>query len=166
MADAQVNTPDDLVAEGQKAPAFTLADQNGEKHKLSDYAGQYVVLYFYPKDDTPGCTTQACQFRDADAELEKLGAVVLGVSPDAVDSKLKFAEKYNLNFPVLADPDKKTLLKYGVWQEKKNYGKTYMGVVRTTYLIGPDGKVVKRWDKVKADGNAAAAVEAIKQAQS
>ena len=165
MATDTMNTPNDLIAEGKTAPAFTLPDQDGKKHKLSDYKGKWVVLYFYPKDDTPGCTKQACQFNEAEQQLKDLDAVVLGVSPDAVDSKRKFADKFNLDFPILADPDKKVLLKYGVWQEKKNYGKTYLGVVRTTYLINPTGKVAKRWDKVKADGNAAAAVETIQAMQ-
>ena len=158
-------TPSELVAEGKPAPAFTLSDQQGNKHKLADYKGKWVVLYFYPKDDTPGCTTQACQFRDADHQLKDLGAVVLGVSPDDVASHEKFAAKFDLDFPILADPDKKVLAKYGVWQEKKNYGKTYMGVVRTTYLIDPAGKVAKRWNRVKADGNAAAVVATLETMQ-
>ncbi|MEM8494495.1 MAG: thioredoxin-dependent thiol peroxidase [Planctomycetota bacterium] len=147
---------------GKKAPAFTLADQDGTKHKLSDYAGQHVVLYFYPKDDTSGCTKQACQFRDDLPKFEKLDAVVLGVSPQDTKSKAKFAGKHDLNFPILADDDAKVCTKYGVWQEKSMYGKKYMGVVRTTFLLDPKGKIVERWDKVKVPGHAEAVLKAIK----
>ncbi|MEM9883415.1 MAG: thioredoxin-dependent thiol peroxidase [Planctomycetota bacterium] len=134
---------------GRAAPAFTLPDQAGKKHKLADYKGQWVVLYFYPKDSTPGCTKEACGFRDAANELDDADAVVLGVSPDDTASHAKFAEKQALNFYLLADTDQKVCEKYGVWQEKSMYGKKYMGVVRTTYLIDPKGKVAQRWDKVK-----------------
>ncbi|MEM1098500.1 MAG: thioredoxin-dependent thiol peroxidase [Planctomycetota bacterium] len=147
---------------GKKAPAVTLADQDGTKHKLSDYAGQHVVLYFYPKDDTSGCTKQACQFRDDLPKFEKLDAVVLGVSPQDTKSKAKFAGKHDLNFPILADDDAKVCTKYGVWQEKSMYGKKYMGVVRTTFLLDPKGKIVERWDKVKVPGHAEAVLKAIK----
>ncbi|MEM1446713.1 MAG: thioredoxin-dependent thiol peroxidase [Planctomycetota bacterium] len=147
---------------GKKAPAFTLADQDGTKHKLSDYAGQHVVLYFYPKDDTSGCTKQACQFRDDLPKFEKLDAVVLGVSPQDTKSKAKFAGKHDLNFPILADDDAKVCTKYGVWQEKSMYGKKYMGVVRTTFLLDPKGKIVERWDKVKVPGHADTVLKAIK----
>ena len=151
-----------MIDPGKKAPAFTLKDQDGNPHRLSDYAGQPVVLYFYPKDDTSGCTKQACQFRDDLSRFKRAKAVVLGVSPQDVKSKAKFAEKYDLTFPVLADDDAKICDKYGVWQEKSMYGKKYMGVVRTTYLIGPDGKVAQRWDKVKVPGHADAVLEAIR----
>ncbi|MEC9372554.1 MAG: thioredoxin-dependent thiol peroxidase [Planctomycetota bacterium] len=151
-----------LIDVGKKAPAFTLKDQDGKPHKLSDYAGKPVVLYFYPKDDTSGCTAEACQFRDAHPDFKKSKAVVLGVSPQDVKSKSKFAQKIELNFPILADDDAKICDKYGVWQEKSMYGRTYMGVVRTTYLIGPDGKVRQRWDKVKVPGHAEAVLEAVK----
>ncbi|MEO1130516.1 MAG: thioredoxin-dependent thiol peroxidase [Planctomycetota bacterium] len=150
-----------LIDIGKKAPAFTLTDQHGEKHALKDYAGQMVVLYFYPKDDTSGCTKQACQFRDALPDFEGADAVVLGVSPQDVKSKEKFAGKHELNFPILADDDATICEKYGVWQEKSMYGRTYMGVVRTTYLIGPDGKVMQRWDKVKVPDHAAKVLDAI-----
>ena len=130
-------------------------------HSLKDSRGKCVVLYFYPKDDTSGCTKQACQFRDAMPQFGKLDAVVLGVSPQDVKSKAKFAGKHDLNFPVLADLDAKVCQKYGVWQEKSMYGKKYMGVVRTTYLIGPNGKVLHRWDKVKVPGHEEAVLEAI-----
>lgn len=152
-ADTPINTKEDLIAEGSKAPAFTLPDQSGAKHKLADYQGRWVVLYFYPKDDTPGCTKEACQFNDTQQKLEQAGAVVLGVSPDDETSHGKFAEKFSLGFPLLADPKKKVILKYGVWQEKNRYGKVYPGIVRTTYLIDPKGKVAKRWDNVRADGH-------------
>ncbi|MEM8783827.1 MAG: thioredoxin-dependent thiol peroxidase [Planctomycetota bacterium] len=149
---------------GKKAPAFTLTDQDGTKHKLSDYAGRYVVLYFYPKDDTSGCTKQACQFRDDLPKFEKLDAVVLGVSPQDEKSKAKFAGKHDLNFPILADDDAKVCTKYGVWQEKSMYGKKYMGVVRTTFLLDPKGKIVERWDKVKVPGHADAVLKRIQEA--
>ncbi|MEM6749594.1 MAG: thioredoxin-dependent thiol peroxidase [Planctomycetota bacterium] len=152
---------------GRKAPAFTLQDQDGAKHKLADYAAQWVVLFFYPKDDTSGCTKEACQFRDASAEgeLEKRGAVVLGMSPQDVKSKAKFAGKHGLNFPILADPDAKVCTKYGVYGEKSMYGRTYMGVNRTTYLIAPGGKVAQRWDKVKVPGHAEAVLAALDEHQ-
>ncbi|HCD32053.1 MAG TPA: thioredoxin-dependent thiol peroxidase, partial [Phycisphaerales bacterium] len=117
--------------------------------RLSQYAGQWVVLYFYPKDNTSGCTKQACAFRDQQPDFGKLDAVVLGVSPDDEKAHTKFVDKQNLNFTLLADPDHVALEKYGVWQEKSMYGRKYMGVVRTTYLIDPKGKIAHRWDKVK-----------------
>lgn len=143
-----------LIEPGKAAPAFHLPDQDGNKHRLSEYKGQWVVLYFYPKDNTPGCTTQACGLRDVSTEMKKRGAVVLGISPDPEASKAKFAAKYSLNFPILADEGAKTCSKYGVWQEKSMYGRTYMGVARTTYLINPAGKVFKRFDKVKVKTHA------------
>lgn len=150
-----------MIDEGKAAPAFHLADQAGEKHRLSQYKGQWVVLYFYPKDNTPGCTTQACGFRDAEDAVQARGAVVLGISPDDEKSKAKFASKYGLNFPILADEGAKVCSKYGVWQEKSMYGRTYMGVVRTTFLIDPQGKVAKRFDKVKVKGHTEAVLEAL-----
>ena len=151
------------VDEGKKAPAFTLKDQAGEKHALKDYAGAPLVLYFYPKDATSGCTKQACQFRDQLPDFEKLGCAVLGVSPQDVDSKRKFAEKESLTFPILADDDAKVCEKYGVWQEKSMYGNTYMGVVRTTYLIDADGKVAQRWDKVRVPDHAKKVRKAVEE---
>ncbi len=151
-----------LPEPGSKAPAFTLADQTGKTHKLADYAGKHVVLYFYPKDDTSGCTKQACQFRDDLPKFEKQGAVILGVSPQDEKSKAKFAGKFDLNFPLLADDDAKVCTKYGVWQEKSMYGKKYMGVARTTFLIDPKGKIAHRWDKVKVPGHAEAVLDKIK----
>ncbi len=136
-------------AVGQAAPAFSLRDQAGRTHRLKDYAEQWVVLYFYPKDSTPGCTKEACGFRDAAADLKHNGAVVLGVSPDDEPSHAKFAAKQGLNFPLLADTEKSVCEAYDVWQEKSMYGKKYRGVVRTTFLIAPGGKVAYRWDKVK-----------------
>jgi peroxiredoxin Q/BCP len=143
-----------LIDPGKKAPAFSLKDQNGKTHSLADYAGKSVILYFYPKDDTPGCTTETCAFRDNLPKFTTNKAVVLGASILDEASKAKFAEKYSVNFPLLADADHAVAEKYGVWQEKSNYGKTYMGIVRTTYLIGPDGVVKRRWDNVKVDGHA------------
>ena len=137
-----------LVDEGKKAPAFSLEDQQGKTHRLKDYTGRHVVLFFYPKDDTPGCTTEACAFRDAEPDWSKSGAVVLGISVLDTKSKAKFAAKHRLNFPLLSDADHAVADAYGTWQEKSLYGRKYMGVARITYLIGPDGKVLKRWDKV------------------
>jgi peroxiredoxin Q/BCP len=139
--------------EGRKAPGFTLKDQEGRTHKLSDYAGRPLILYFYPKDDTPGCTREACAFRDALPKLEKLEAGVLGVSILDSASKARFAAKHGLNFPLLADEDHAVAEKYGVWKQRSLYGKTFMGIARTTFLIGRDGRVVKRWDNVKVDGH-------------
>ena len=142
-----------LIDLGKKAPAFKLKDQSGKTHALSDYAGKYVVLYFYPKDDTPGCTKEACSFRDNLPAFRTHKAVVLGISGQSEASKAKFAKKYDLPFPLLADENYDVAEKYGVWQKKLLYGRTFMGVSRTTYLIGPDGKVARRWDKVKVDGH-------------
>lgn len=147
---------------GTKAPAFRLQDDRGRTVALADLKGKPVVLYFYPKDDTPGCTKEACAFRDAERELEKLGAVVLGVSPDTVESHAKFRDKYSLNFPLLADPDHKVAEKYGAWREKNMYGKKSMGIQRSTYLIAPDGKIAKVWKRVKVDGHAEQVLEALR----
>jgi peroxiredoxin Q/BCP len=152
-----------LIEPGKKAPAFNLKDQEGKPHRLSDYEGRPVVLYFYPKDDTPGCTKEACAFQANLPRFKPSKAAVLGVSVLDEASKARFAEKYDLTFPLLADADHAVAEKYGVWQEKQNYGKTYMGLVRTTYLIGPDGKVAKRWSNVKVDGHAEAVLEAVKE---
>ena len=143
-----------LIDPGKKAPAFSLKDQEGRSHKLADYAGTPVVLYFYPKDDTPGCTQESCDFQARLPALKKAKAAVFGVSILDEKSKAKFAGKHGLTFPLLADADHEVAEKYGVWQEKARYGRKYMGIVRTTYLIGPDGKVAQRWDKVKVDGHA------------
>ena len=150
-----------LIEPGKKAPAFALKDQTGKTHRLSEYAGRPVILYFYPKDDTPGCTKEACAFQEGLPKFKPGRVAVLGVSILDENSKAKFAKKYGLRFPLLADPDHETAEKYGVWQEKSQYGRTYMGLVRTTYLIGPDGKVRKRLDKVKVDGHADEVLAAI-----
>ena len=150
-----------LIQTGKKEPAFNLKDQNGKSHKLSDYEGRNVVLYFYPKDDTPGCTKEACDFRDTLPRFKTGKAVILGVSVLDEASKARFAEKYDLNFPLLADEDHEVADKYGAWQKRSLYGREFMGVARTTYLIGPDGKVLRRWDKVKVDGHADEVLEAL-----
>jgi peroxiredoxin Q/BCP len=150
-----------LIEAGQKAPAFSLKDQHGNTHRLSDYAGQHVVLYFYPKDDTPGCTQESCEFQASLPTYKRRKAAVLGVSILDEKSKAKFAAKHGLTFPLLADAEHAVAEKYGVWQEKSRYGRKYMGIVRTTYVIGPDGKVVQRWDNVKVDGHVAAVAEAL-----
>ena len=150
-----------LVDPGRKAPAFTLTDQHGRTHRLADYAGRPVVLYFYPKDDTPGCTKEACAFRDNLPRFSTSEAVVLGVSGQGGASKARFAGKYGLTFPLLADENYEIAEKYGVWQKKLLYGRTFMGLSRTTYFIGPDGKVLKRWDKVKVNGHAAEVLKEI-----
>lgn len=139
-----------MLETGTKAPDFELPDQNGEIHKLSDYAGRKVVLYFYPKDNTPGCTSQACGFSERYPRFLEKGAVVLGVSRDSVASHKKFEEKYGLAFTLLSDPERKVIEAYDVWKEKNNYGKVSMGVVRTTYLIDEKGIIVRANDKVKA----------------
>lgn len=143
-----------MVKEGNKAPDFTAKDQNGNKVRLSDLRGQRVVLYFYPKDDTPGCTKEACSFRDASDVYAAKGIKVLGVSIDDEKSHQKFIAKYALPFDLLADTDKKIVEKYGVWGEKSMYGKKYMGSLRKTFLIDEDGKIVKIFDKVKVSEHA------------
>ena len=143
-----------LIDPGRKAPTFTLNDQTGAPHTLADYAGRPVVLYFYPKDDTPGCTAESCAFQENLPKFKSGRAAVLGVSILDETSKAKFAEKYGLTFPLLADASHKVAEQYGVWQEKSRYGRKYMGIARTTYLIGPDGKVARRWDNVKVEGHA------------
>ncbi len=152
-----------LIDEGKKAPAFTLKDQDGTTHRLSDYACRPVILYFYPKDDTPGCTKESCAFRDNLPRFKKSKAAVLGVSILDEASKKRFAEKFDLNFPLLADAEHAVAEKYGVWQQKSLYGRKFMGIVRTTYLIGGDGKVARRWDNVKVDGHAEEVLEAVNE---
>lgn len=137
------------LTENSAAPGFTLPDQDGNEHSLSDYKGKWLVLYFYPKDDTPGCTKEACNFRDEHTALEKLGAVIIGVSADPVAKHKKFADKYDLPFTLLSDESKEMLQAYGVWQEKSMYGKKYMGIARTTFIVNPDGNIVKIYEKVK-----------------
>jgi len=135
--------------EGKKAPAFTLEGNDGKKHSLEDYRGKTVVLYFYPKDDTPGCTKEACGFRDMGSALEKSGAVVLGVSKDSIDSHNKFAQKYKLPFVLLSDPKTEVMKKYGAFGKKMMYGKPVQGTIRSTVVIGPKGDVIKHWLTVK-----------------
>ena len=146
---------------GDQAPAFALPDEEGKVVSTKDLKGSQYVVYFYPKDDTPGCTKEACAFRDNLPRFKTSKAAVLGVSILDEASKAKFAKKYDLNFPLLADAEHAVADKYGVWQEKSNYGKKYMGIARTTYLIGPDGKVLKRWENVKVDGHAEAVLSAL-----
>lgn len=147
---------------GKKAPDFSLLNQDEKKISLKDYLGKKVVLYFYPKDDTSGCTKEACNFRDEFPKFTKTNAVILGVSPDSVKSHKKFAEKYNLNFDLLADEEKKVVEKYGVWKEKSMYGRKYMGVERTTFIIDEKGKIKTIFNKVKVDGHNLEVLEALK----
>jgi thioredoxin-dependent peroxiredoxin len=156
----------DWLQEGSKAPAFTLPADDGSDVKLAKLKGSPLVLYFYPADDTPGCTREACAFRDRSQELKKLGAKIFGISPDDVASHVKFKGKYKLNFPLLADPDHKVAEKFGAWREKNMYGKKKMGIVRSTFLIDPDGVVKKVWRSVKVDGHDAAVIEALKNLNS
>ena len=148
-----------MVEAGMQAPAFMLADKNGKQVSLSDFLGKKVVLYFYPKDNTPGCTRQACAFAAAYSKFEKKNAVVVGISKDNVSSHEKFAEKYNLPFILLSDSDLQAIQAYGVWQEKKLYGRISMGVVRTTFIIDEQGKIMKVMPKAKPDTNAAEVLE-------
>jgi len=151
------------VQEGKPAPAFALTDAEGKKVSLSDLAGKDVILYFYPKDDTPGCTKEACGFRDDWKAFAKAGAVVLGVSADDATSHAKFVKKYNLPFPLLSDPDRKVMEKYGAYGEKMMYGKKTVGVIRSTVWIGPDGRVKKHWKKVaNAEAHPAQVLEALR----
>jgi len=138
---------------GDKAPDFLLKSDGEEAVKLSSHRGKKVVLYFYPKDDTPGCTAEACSFRDGFSEIQKKGAALFGVSVDSIESHKKFKEKYHLNFPLLSDPDKKVVTAYGVWKEKNMYGRKYMGIERTTFVIDENGKIKKVFPKVKVDGH-------------
>lgn len=151
----------DWIVAGDSAPDFELPDGEGRPVKLSSYRGKPVVLYFYPADDTPGCTKQACAFRDRKADLESRGAVVLGISPDDSESHAAFSEKFQLNFPLLADHDHKVCERYGAWREKKQYGKAYMGLQRSTFLIGPDGVVSKAWKSVKVEAHDEAVLKAL-----
>jgi thioredoxin-dependent peroxiredoxin len=151
----------DWVEEGETAPDFTLPADDGRQVKLSDLRGKPVVLYFYPQDDTPGCTKEACAFRDRTQDLEAQGAVVLGVSPDDVASHGRFRDKYSLNFPLLADEGHQVAERYGAWREKNMYGKVSMGIQRSTFLIDADGKVRKIWKKVSVDGHDEAVLQAL-----
>lgn len=150
------------IEEGKPAPTFTLTDASGRKVSLKDFRGKDVIVYFYPKDDTPGCTKEACGFRDLWADIEALGATVVGVSPDDASRHSKFASKYGLPFTLLSDPDRAVMEKYGAWGEKNMYGKKTMGVIRSTVWVGPDGRVKKHWKKVtKAEAHPAQVLEAL-----
>lgn len=138
---------------GDSAPAISLPDATGTVHTLTEFRGSWVVLYFYPKDDTPGCTKEACGFRDTFADLQKIGATVIGISCDETESHEKFTTKYNLPFTLLSDTEKKAVHDYGVWKEKKNYGKTYFGIARTTFVITPEGTIAKVYKTVKTDSH-------------
>jgi peroxiredoxin Q/BCP len=151
----------DWIEPSNKAPAFTLPTDEGGKVRLADFRGRPVVLYFYPKDDTPGCTREACAFRDRRADWKKLGAVVLGISADDLASHGKFRKKFDLNFPLLSDVDHAVAEKYGAWREKNMYGKKSMGIQRSTYLIDRDGKVAKVWKRVNVDGHDQQVLEAL-----
>ena len=158
---AMAKAPTLKLQEGDKAPTFTVDTNGGGRLSLADFKGQNVILYFYPKDDTPGCTKEACAFRDAYAEFKKRGAVVLGVSPDPVKAHDKFVEKFKLPFTLLADVDKKIVEAYGVWGEKVFMGRKYLGTFRVTFLIGPDGKIKKIWPTVKPEEHAAEVLAAL-----
>lgn len=152
-----------LPTPGQAAPKFDLPSSTGKPIKLADFKGRIVVLYFYPKADTPGCTTEACGFRDALADYDRAKVVVLGISPDGEKDVTKFAEKFHLNFPLLADADHTVADAYGVWQEKSMYGRTYWGAARVTFVIGPDGRILHVFDKVKPAGHDQQVLEWIRQ---
>ena len=154
------------VEEGRKAPAFALADENGEKVRLSELAGNWVVLYFYPRDDTPGCTVEACDFTSGLKSFEKLGAKVYGCSPDSGESHREVIKKYKLKIGLLSDPSHKVMEKYGAWGEKNMYGKIVVGVIRSTVLIDPKGKVAKHWKRVKTKGHADGVHKALEELQS
>jgi len=151
-----------MIEEGKKAPAFKLLDQDGKTHSLKDYLGKKVVLYFYPKDNTPGCTTEACSFRDEYSVFKKSNTVILGVSADAVKSHKNFSDKFSLPFPLLSDEAKGMIEEYGVWKEKSMYGKKYFGIERTTVIIDETGKVKKIFSKVKVNGHTEEVLEALK----
>lgn len=153
-----------LPAVGDAAPALALPDDSGTIRDLAEQRGRWVVLFFYPKDFTPGCTTEACEFRDLNAEFEALGVTVWSLSVLDADSKARFKAEHGLNFPLLADPDHAAAEAYGVWAEKKNYGKTYMGIARTTFLVDPEGRIAKVWKSVKPEGHAAAVLEQVRSA--
>ena len=150
---------------GDVAPDFALPDDTGTVHRLADQQGRWTIVYFYPADDTPGCTTEACEFRDANETITERGADVWGISPQGTNSKRKFREKFGLPFLLLADTDHQVAESYGSWVEKQNYGKSYMGVARRTFLVDPQGRVAKTWEKVKPEGHAAAVLSALDDAQ-
>ncbi len=153
------------LATGDRAPDFELADDSGHLHRLADYAGQTVVLYFYPRDDTPGCTKQACSFRDTIGEISAEGAIVLGVSVDTAESHRKFRAKYDLNFPLLVDEGASVATEYGAWGEKTLYGRTSIGMTRASFIIGPDGLLTKVWKRARAADHAEAVLKALRAAK-
>jgi peroxiredoxin Q/BCP len=154
-----------ILKEGEIAPDFTLPDQDGKTHTLSDYKGKWVLIYFYPKDDTPGCTTEACTIRDEFPAFGPLDAVVFGISADTVEKHKKFAEKYNLPFTLLADTDKEAIEAYGVWQKKKFMGREFMGIMRSSFLIDPEGNIAKVYEKVKPKEHASEVLADLKLLQ-
>jgi thioredoxin-dependent peroxiredoxin len=150
------------VTAGQQVPDFTMASSSGREVSLSDYRGKKVVLYFYPKDMTPGCTQESCDFRDYNPQIQAAGAVILGISPDDLKSHDKFIAKHSLPFELLSDPEQKVSTLFGVWKLKKMYGREYMGIERSTFLIDEEGKLAREWRKVKVNGHAAEVLEAVK----
>jgi peroxiredoxin Q/BCP len=150
---------------GDAAPTLSLRDGEGTDRRLSDERGRWVILYFYPTDDTPGCTTEACGFRDARESLREAGAVVWGVSPQDEQSHQRFSQKFGLNFPLLVDADHAAADAWGTWQQKQNYGRSYMGIARTTFLIDPEGRIARTWERVKADGHVEDVLAALREAQ-
>ena len=150
---------------GDLAPEIALPDETGEVHRLADQRGRWTIVYFYPKDDTPGCTVEACEFRDANETIHERGADVWGISPQGAQSKKAFREKFGLPFLLLADADHAVAEAYGSWVEKQNYGRTYMGVARTTFLVDPDGRIARTWPKVRPEGHAAEVIAALDAAQ-
>jgi peroxiredoxin Q/BCP len=150
---------------GDPAPDIALPDETGTVHRLADQRGRWTIVYFYPKDDTPGCTVEACEFRDANETIHERGADVWGISPQGAQSKRAFREKFGLPFILLADTDHAVAEAYGTWVEKVNYGKTYMGVARTTFLVDPEGRIAHTWPKVKPEGHAAEVIAALDAAQ-
>jgi thioredoxin-dependent peroxiredoxin len=154
-----------IPSTGEPAPEFALPDETGTIHRLADQRGRWTVVYFYPADDTPGCTVEACEFRDSNETITERGADVWGISPQGQTSKRKFREKFGLPFLLLADEDHAVADAYGSWVEKQNYGKTYWGVARRTFLVDPQGRIVKTWEKVKPEGHAADVLAALDEAQ-
>ena len=150
-----------MLKRGDKAPDFKLGDQNGNTHKLSDFKGQKLLIYFYPRANTPGCTRQSCSIQESLPDLQSAGTAALGISPDSEEKQLKFAEKFGLEFPLLCDVENKAAAAYGVWTEKKNFGKVYMGIVRSSFLIDEDGMVMDAWYKVSPDDTVPKAMEAL-----
>jgi thioredoxin-dependent peroxiredoxin len=153
----------DVIQEGDKAPAFSLLSDEAKKVKLNDFAGAPLMIFFYPADDTPACTKEACNFRDKAAEFAKLGAKVIGISPDSADSHAKFKKKFKLNFPLLVDEDHAVADKYGVWGEKNLYGKKFMGLIRSTFLIDAKGKIAKAWRNIRVAGHDERVIAALRE---